>query len=177
MLSSLDDIHAQAQMAKLARQSTADLARALRAAAVTAQPYLSAGHSTGEHIWFRPTLERDGPQHILFKAEDQGLIVPPRLRRRWDADALNEVLKQDAWQKWLAEPIPIRRAWGAVGLFWILLLDHLEAQRSFTVCRRCGRIISGKEGKRFCGKSDDSACFNDRRAADQRHSRRGRGST
>jgi hypothetical protein len=174
MLSGPDDIHAQAQMVKLARHSTADLAGALRAAQIEAQTYLSAGHSTVEHLWFRPTLERNGPQHILFKAEDRGLIVPPRLRQRWDADALNEVLKQDAWQKWLAQPIPIRRAWGAVGLFWTLLLDRLEAQRSFTACDRCGRIISGKEGKRFCGKSDDSACFSDRRAADQRRSRRGR---
>jgi hypothetical protein len=146
MLSGPDDMLAQAQMVKLARHSTADLAGALRAAQIEAQTYLSAGHSTVEHLWFRPTLERNGPQHILFKAEDRGLSVPPQLRQRWDEDALNEVLKQDAWKKWLAQPIPIRRAWGAVGLFWTLLLDRLEAQRSFTACDRCGRIISGKEG-------------------------------
>jgi hypothetical protein len=176
-LSGVEDMHAQAQMAGLARHSTADLAGASRAAAVTVQPYLSRGHSTVEHLWFRPTLERRGPRHILFKAEDRWLTVPPQLRQKWDENALNEVLKQEAWQKWLAEPIPIRRAWGGVGLFWTLLLDHLEAQRSFTVCERCGRIISGKEGKRFCGKSDDSACFNERRAVDQRRSRQGRVST
>ena len=174
LLSGLDDMFAQAEMAKLARQSSSDLPGALRAAQVEAQPYLHRGHSTVEHAWFRPTLQRKGLKHVLFKAEDWGLTVPPRSRQRWDEKALNEALKQDAWQKWLAEPVTIRRAWGAAGLFWTLLLDRLEAQRSFVACERCGRIIGGKEGKRFCGKGDDRDCFRARRAVDQRRSRQAR---
>jgi hypothetical protein len=175
LLSSSDDILAQAQMSAIARQSAADLQGALSATTVAAQPYLSRGHSTIEHSWFRPTLEQKGIKHVLFKAQDRGLAVPGKgSRHHWDESALNQALKQQDWQKWLAEPVPIRRAWGAVGLFWTLLLDRLEAQRPFAVCERCGRIISGKAGKRFCGKVDDAECFNGRRAVDQRRSRHGR---
>jgi hypothetical protein len=177
LLSGPDDLLGQAQMAKLARQSASDLTGALRAAVVEAQPFLFRGESTVEHTWFHPTLERRGPKHVLLKAEDRGLTVPPPSRRQWDQNALNEALKQDAWQKWLAEPVPIRRVWGAVGLFWTLLLDRLDAQRPFIVCERCGRLIYGKDGKRFCGESDDSDCFRGRRTVDQRRSRYGRAST
>jgi hypothetical protein len=175
LLSGSDDLQAQAQMSAIARQSVADLQGALRAAMVAAQPYLSRGYSTIEHSWFRPTRELKGIKHVLFKAQDRGLTVPLKgSRHHWDESALNQALKQQDWQKWLAEPVPIRRAWGAVGLFWTLLLDRLEAQRPFAVCERCGRIISGKAGKRFCGKVDDAECFNNRRAIDQRRSRHGR---
>ena len=176
LLSGPDDILAQAQMAKFARQSATDLPGALRAAVVEAQPYLFRGHSTVEHTWFRPTLGQKGAKHVLFNAEDRGLIVP-QSREGCDENALNEALKQEAWQKSLAEPVPIRRVWGAVGLFWSLLLDRLEGQRPFIVCERCGRIIHGKDGKRFCGESDDHECFKSRRTVDQRRSRHRRAST
>jgi hypothetical protein len=171
ILSSTDEMFAQAQMSRIARQSASDLQGALRAATVEAQPYLFRGHSTIEHSWFRPTLGLKGFQHVLLKAEERGLTIPKGSRHHWDESALKEALEQDSWRRWLEEPVPIRRAWGAVGLFWTLLLDHLEAQRPFAVCERCGRIISGKAGKRFCGKADDAECFNSRRALDQRRSR------
>lgn len=173
LLSSSDDMFAQAQMSGIARQSASDLQGALRAAGLAAQPYLFRGHSTIEHSWFRPTLELKGFRHVLLKAEDRGLTVPKGSRRQWDENVLKEALKQDSWRRWLQEPVPIRQAWGAVGLFWTLLLDRLEAQRPFAVCERCGRIISGKATKRFCGKFDDAECFNSRRAVDQRRSRHG----
>lgn len=62
-------------------------------------------------------------------------------------------------------------------LILTLLLDRLEAQRPFIVCERCGRIIHGKDGKRFCGEGDDRECFKSRRTIDQRRSRHGRAST
>jgi hypothetical protein len=127
-----------------------------------------------EHGWFRPTLKRKGVKHVLLKAEGRQLYVPSRERRMPDEKALKEALKRKDWQDWLSERVPIRRAWGAVGLFWTLLLDHLEAQRSFAVCQRCERILIDKAGKRFCGPHDDGQCFNARRAADQRRSRRAR---
>jgi hypothetical protein len=168
LLSGVDDLLAQAQMTKLAGQSTSDLAGALRRAAVSAQSYVFPGHTTVEHIWFRPTLEQKGASHVLFKAEERGLIPP---RRRSDQASIDEALKKEAWQKWLAEPVSIRRVWGAIGLFWTLLLDHLEAQRKFAVCELCSGFIVGKEGKRFCGKEDDAECFKRRRTVDKRRSR------
>jgi hypothetical protein len=106
---------------------------------------------------FRPTLERKGLNHVLFKAEEWGLTIPPQVSRPWDDNLLNRVLQQDDWQQWLAKPVPIRRAWGPVGLLWSLLIDRLGARRSFTVCELCDRIIAGKDGKRFCGKMTRSS--------------------
>jgi hypothetical protein len=167
-LSGVDDIQAQIDMEMLARRSRPELAEILKAATSSAHPYLFDGHSIVEHSWFRPTLEHKGIKHVLFKAEDRGLGVSGR---SLDENALNEALKEEASQKWLAQPVPIRRVWGGVGLFWALLLERLQAQRAFGVCRQCGRIISGKETKRFCSESDDAECFRSRRAIDQRRSR------
>jgi len=176
LLGAQDDLLAQAQMARLAARSAKDLPGALRLALVEARPYLSQGHSTLEHTWFRPALKQNGLKHVLFKAEDRGLTVPRELRQRWDENALKEAVKQDTWRKWLTEPVSIRRAWGAAGLFWTLLIDRLEEQRPFMVCERCDRIITGKAGKRFCNGSDDRECFQRRRTEDQRRSRLGRSS-
>jgi hypothetical protein len=174
LLSGQDDMLAQAQMSRLAVLSATDLPGALRLAQVEAETYLFPGHSTVEHTWFGPTLKRNGLKHVLFKAEDRGLTVPAQSREQWDENTLNEALKQDAWRRWLREPVPIRRAWGAVGMFWTLLLDQLEAQRPFLECERCHRIISGKGDKRFCNGNDDRECFKGRRTEDQRRSRQGR---
>ena len=174
LLSGPDDLLAQAQMSRIAGQSASDHLEALRAAALGAQQYISPGYSTVEHCWFRPTLEQKGIAHVLFKAEDRGLLAPLPGHRSWDRAALNQALKQEDWQRWLAEPVSIRRAWGAVGLFWTLLRDRLENQQLFATCERCGRLISGTDGKRFCARSDDLECFKNRRALDQRRSRRAR---
>ena len=174
LLSGPDDLLAQAQMLRIAGQSTSEHAESQRAAALGAQQYISLGYSTVEHSWFRPTLEKKGIEHVLFKAEDRGLTAPLQGRRRWDRAALEQALKREDWQKWLGEPVSIRRAWGAAGLFWTLLRDRLENQELFATCERCGRLISRKDVKRFCATSDDLECFNNRRALDQRRSRRAR---
>jgi hypothetical protein len=174
LLSDPDDLLARAQMLRIAGQSTSEHAESQRAAALGAQQYISLGYSTVEHSWFRPTLEKKGIEHVLFKAEDRGLTAPLQGRRRWDRAALEQALKREDWQKWLGEPVSIRRAWGAAGLFWTLLRDRLENQELFATCARCGRLISGKDGKRFCATSYDLECFNNRRALDQRRSRRAR---
>jgi hypothetical protein len=175
VLSGPDDLLAQRQMAKIAVQSTSDLTGALSAAKAVSQPYLFNGYSTIEHVLFRPTLQRKGPKQILLKAQDWKLPLQPR--DHWDEKALNDLLKQEAWKKWLRTPVPIRRAWGAVGLFWTLLLDRLEAGQLMRACERCNRIIPGKDGKRFCGERDDRDCLNGRRASDQQRSRRSRKDT
>jgi hypothetical protein len=171
LLSSADDIHAQVQLSNIARLSSSDYAQSLRAAEVGAQRYLFSGHTTLEHSWFRPALDEKGVRHVILQAEDRGLILPKSLRGQSNSAAINEVLKRDEWRKWLAEVVPIRRVWGAAGLFWILLLDRLQAGRPFVSCETCGRIISGKAGKQFCGKSDDIQCFRNRRTVDKHRSR------
>ena len=171
LLSSADDIHAQAQLSNIAHLSSSDYAGSLRAAEVGAQRYLFSGHTTLEHSWFRPALAEKGVRHVIFQAEDRGLIVPKSLRGQWNSAAINELLKRDEWREWLAEVVPIRRVWGAAGLFSILLLDRLQAGLPFVSCETCGRIISGKAGKQFCGKRDDIQCFRNRRTIDKRRSR------
>jgi hypothetical protein len=168
LLSGPDDMFALAQMMSLARQSATDLPGALKAASIAAQSYLFHGNSTVEHTWFRPLLQRQGIKVLLFGAEDRGLPVTQKLHELSSEEALKELPKIGAWQKEFAKPIPIRRAWGAVGLFWTLFLDHLEAQRCFNSCPRCGRIIQGTDAKQFCSQTENKECFSKRRAQDQR---------
>jgi hypothetical protein len=176
LLSGPDDMFALAQMTSFARQSATDLPGALKAASIAAQPYLFRGNSTVEHMWFRPLLQQQGIEAVLFDAEDRGLPAPQKLHELSNEDALKELPKIGAWQKELAKPIPVRRAWGAVGLFWTLFLDRLEVHRSFNSCERCGRIIQGTDAKRFCSQTDNNQCFSKRRAQDKRLLRKKRAS-
>ena len=89
VLSGMDDIHAQAQLSNIARLSSSDHAQSLRAAEIGAQRYLFSGHTTLEHSWLRPALAENGVRHVIFKAEDRGLIVPKSLRNRWNLTAIN----------------------------------------------------------------------------------------
>jgi hypothetical protein len=72
--------------------------------------------------------------------------------------------------------IPIRRAYGAVGLFWALLIDRLEASLPYQICERCRYLLEGKrrgkKTKRMCGPHDNRRCYNERKAANMRDSRR-----
>jgi hypothetical protein len=174
LFSALDDLQAQADMANLARLSGSDPGGATQSVKTKSHLYISQGRSTLEHTWLQPALRRKGLQHVLFTAEDHGLVVPSWLREAPDPNALNKAVEQEDWQRRLSQPVSVRRVWGATGLLWALLLDRFEAQLSFQVCQHCGRIISGKAGKRFCGPDDSSQCFNARRAVDQRRSRSGR---
>lgn len=52
----------------------------------------------------------------------------------------------------------VTRVWGAVGLFWALLIDELENSRGLRTCRYCGRLLKGKGDKEYCGPNDDPEC-------------------
>ena len=174
-LSGLDDLFCLQQTARIARQATTAPAEAYLAADRSAEPYLFNGHSTRELSWLRPALKQKGAQHVLLQAEERGLLVPQALRSRpWDDALLQELLKLASWQEVLRQTIPIRRAWGATGLFWSLFLDRLEEGRTFATCQKCNRIIAAGPDKKFCSAADDRGCFRSRRAADQRRSRANR---
>jgi len=176
LLSGPDDMFALAQMTNFARQSATDLSGALKAASIAAQPYLSPGNSMVEHMWFRPLLQQHGIEALLFDAEDRGLPVPQKSHGLSNEDAIKELPRIHEWRKELAKPVPTRRAWGAVGLFWTLLLDRLEVHRSFNSCELCGRVIQGTDAKRFCSQTDKKECFSKRRAQDKRLLRKKRAS-
>ena len=172
VLSAVDDIKCQAQMAELARSSKANPEEVLAKTRQFADPFLFDGHTTLEHLWFGPGLAQKGIRHIVLSAEDKGLRLTKSSRsRQWEDIRVEELLAMPEWRKTLSKSVPIRRVWGACGLFWALFLDRLEESRSFSSCERCGGLISGKQGKRFCSAADDANCFKARRAADRRNLR------
>ena len=161
--SGADDMHACARMVALARKSQADLTSTLLDSKAAAGRYVTDGEATLESSWFWPIFAAEGIKGALFATE-----------ARYDVYATNlkEIFQSEPLQQALSETVPIRRAWGAIGLFWALLLERLEEGRSFQVCERCGRIIQGKRGKRFCGRNDDLRCYRQRRTTDRRRERR-----
>lgn len=171
-----------AAMMTIAKETSLDADAALRKATALACPYVQDGHSTADLAWFRPLVlergENDGLRWTLDVATRQKLGVDETFSRDFeqyhlrDSSSIDEVLGSSAWQQFLSRQIPVRRAWGPIGLFWALLLDQLEGQRIETaVCARCGWILSGKRGKRFCSPEDRPNCHRARRAEDQQRSR------
>jgi hypothetical protein len=160
--SGIDEIMGQAGMAEIARRSHQDLEGAIRDARNLAAPYLSDGETTLELARFRPIFLKGGSEGLLFD-----------LYGRFDlyADTLEEAFKMDEWREVMDRRVPVRRAGGALGLFWALLLEHLEGGRTFRVCQRCGRIFRGKRDKQFCGPREDLKCYRARRASNKRRER------
>jgi hypothetical protein len=178
-LGSFGDLAAQQRMAAIATMSETDLDLAVHLAREGAAPFVSSGRSTWADAWVKPTLLSDGPEPILFRAETIGVpdadlneAYEERRAGKLSNARLAEILGRSAeFRRALSEPVVVRRAWGAVGLFWALLLDELEGRRRFATCGHCGRILRGKRGKQFCGRDDNDKCYLARRAADQRRSR------
>ena len=129
-----------------------------------AHTYVFGGHSSRKWTWLWPTSLGEGEEALLFKAEDHGF----KIRNP------NDLFTDPANLKLLNERIPIRCAWGPLGLFWALLLTQLEEHKPFRVCATCHRIIQGQLQKKYCGPHDDPNCFNKRRRMDQRRSRQER---
>lgn len=164
----LDEMFGQAWMRAIATQSATDPAGALRLARQLAGPYVTDGETTAYDAWFLPLALHNGEQAALYALERYGEKVPLAALR---AGSVRDALRHEEVAAVLRQPVPIRRAWGVLGLMWALLLDRLEDGRAFVSCERCGRIVSGKRGKRFCGPEDNPACFRARRAADRRRER------
>ena len=156
-----DLLLAREQMRSIAKKSVDDIQGAVTEAARMAAGHVFVGHTYRALSWFCTLYEEGGNDAVVFKAEDLGF-------RGKDA---NDLWRTPKFRSFMSERIPIRRAWGAVGLFWALLLDRLEEGRSFRICACCSRIISGRSDKTFCSRPDNPECFAQRRATDKRRSR------
>ena len=152
----LDELAALSQMRSIAERSSEDINLVLQEAHTNARPYVSEGFGILRNAWFNPLVLEEGEQGALFSAESKHGLR---------ANSLEEVVNSDQWSDVLDRPVPVRRVWGLNGLFWELLIQRLEARRPFSVCERCGRVIRGTRGKRFCEKEDDVTCFRERRAS------------
>ncbi len=160
--SGLDDLRACARMSKIARQSPTNLEGALSAARLYSADCVSEGETVTGAGWFAPILAAEGEEGALYALEARYGLA---------ATSIAEASNTEDWRNIMLKPVPIRRAWGAAGLLWALMLDRLDDGRAFNACERCGRILQGKRDKRFCGKQDDSKCFRARRSADRRKER------
>jgi hypothetical protein len=163
----MDLLLALLRMRTIAKQSALDPVKARRDARQECGSYLLDGKTSRYWSEFAPLYAEGGEEAVLFRAEDHGIR----------AANFQELLGSAQFWHAMSEVIPIRRAWGPVGLFWALLLDRLEGGARFGACERCGRLIEGKKGKKFCGPKDNSECHAGRRAADQRKSRARRSSS
>jgi hypothetical protein len=159
----MDTLFGHAQMVSIARLSKSDPMGALRKARDAAGIYVTEGQTTQELAWLLPTMKEVGVERGLQAAWFRFDLQEHR--------TLKEAMNSPAWREELKKPIPIRRAWGILGLFWSLLLDRLERSQPFNFCEKCGRPISSRKGRRFCGRKGNRDCYRARRAADRRKER------
>jgi len=164
--STADDYREQQKMVSVARKSSIDPNEALYEARNESKLYLSDGYTTREAAWFWPTVldPNSGEEGIRCIATNFGL---PSTR------TLEELRGIKQFDEWLEEKIPIRRVWGTLGLFWALLLEHLQAHQTFHGCKRCDRTIRGNTTKQYCSAEDNPECYRERRANDRRRERKG----
>jgi hypothetical protein len=187
----LDVLWAHTRMVAIAARSANDPVGALQEAREAAGPYLGVGVSNHELSWFMPTLtaipHTVDEETLRKRAQGRpsdGLIWAlafdlafdlARERFRLEAHDYVQAVRSGEWKRKMRAPIPIRRAYGAVGLFWALLLDRLEASVPFQKCERCHYLLEGKrrgkKTKRLCGAHDNKVCYNRQKAEQMRRSR------
>ncbi|MFN8179292.1 MAG: hypothetical protein U0167_15275 [bacterium] len=148
-----DAILQLAHMQRIAAQSDSDVEAALIEAQVRSRPFLVTGISNWElaHLW--PICAKEG---------EAGALIAGSVHFNIEGESLRDLLLSEEWRRMAWRPIPIRRAWGFVGLMWALLLDELEARRPFRRCKACGRVISKAHGRRFCTRAESAECVKSR---------------
>jgi hypothetical protein len=72
--------------------------------------------------------------------------LPPDIRRR--------IQRDPSLARWL-DVVPVCRSWGLRGLLWAVLIDRLEQQRPFNVCR-CGTLLLPPRTR--CTRQDNLDC-------------------
>jgi hypothetical protein len=161
-----DDMYALAQMRRLAELSAKDSRAARAQAEIEARQWLSEGEAPVDKAWLQPIISAKGEKDAVWAIEARFDIV---------ANSLDQAYKNTWLREQLDRPATVRRAWGVPGLMWALLLDRLNAAQTFRACERCGRLISGKAGKKFCSPTDDPDCYRARKKDDKRRTRSRRG--
>jgi hypothetical protein len=161
-----DSLQALKHMRELAEESNVNPDVAIRRARRLSAEYVTEGEAMLGQAWFWPTYVAGG----LY--DEQAALTD--LEGRYDLSfrTLADAQRSPEFQELMSSIIPIRSAWGHIGLFWCLLLDQLESQVTFVRCDRCGSLIPRRRNtKRFCAQNDNSDCYRSRRNADERRSR------
>ncbi len=120
----------QQWMVHVAAHNAQDLQGALRRALALAGGYIQEGEACWEDIHHWPAV---GDDRLRGRSTTIPRPAQPSVR------------------------IPVRRVWGAIGLFWALLLDQLESRRPYQPCKWCGRLLQGR--KTQCYPEDDPRCY------------------
>lgn len=163
--SGLDELLAWRSMVGIAEKSKSDRLGALKDAWEQARDYVVESSATREFTWLWPTVVADGEENVLCDLERKLEVT---------AKSLDQLVRKPKARSFLDEEVPVRRAWGARGLFWALLLERLESGGQFARCELCNRLNpAGRHGKRFCSRDDNEACFL-RRIADYKLHARGK---
>jgi len=160
---SLDALYHHARMLSVAHESGSNPQRALQRAYLISAPYLSTGTTTRAFTWFMPAL---------FEVQDMQAVVGRGATLQLnDARAFGDLKVSEQWRQQMTEYMPVRRAWGPIGLLWALLIDRLEAGQPLRICGRCGKPLQGIRTKQFCGPEDRPDCYKARRKSDRQRER------
>jgi hypothetical protein len=162
-----DFLHQRAMMRALltAARSKEGRERAVRQAAVWTGLLLGQGESTVERSLFLPSLAR-GVEACLMDFEGSYGVA---------ANDLAELMASARARQILSTPVPVPRAFGWLGLFWLELLADLRTHTTLATCERCGGLIRGGHRDRlFCSRQENVDCFRSRQAGRQRRSRQAR---
>jgi hypothetical protein len=160
--SGVDPLFHQAKMKTIASLSDTDLPGALDAARTESANYVFEGDALDMHVFVLPVLRAFGEEAAVAAAEE---------RYGFTANDFESMKSQRQWQQLAKRTIPVRRAWGAIGLMWALLIDVLEAGTRLGPCQSCDRLIEKGHGRRYCRQEDNPACHkrrNRRRKAESR---------
>jgi hypothetical protein len=114
------------------------------------------GWTTRELSWLIPALEAKGSDSVLVDIEGEFNLIHKSIKTLY---------KDNRYKEIFCTKLPIRRCFGWLGYFWWELKKSIESE-SYAICGRCGEFISGKLGKRFCSKEENSECYRARRAND-----------
>lgn len=136
---------------------------ALRQAKDYSGRFIAEGHAFFKDFWFHPRINKTSVEDALSQLE---------LHCGLSLLTIEEACDSREFQEKMGETVIVRRAIGVQGLIWSLLINRLEDRLPFRSCTRCGRIISHRKGKEFCGPEESSSCFKGRRAADKRRERK-----
>lgn len=115
-----------------------------------------------EKCWFMPKAIRDVDDALSCLYQTLGIEV----------SSLEELAKSRNYRERLMTPVKIPRIYGWLGYFWREFYQDLVANTTIKLCQRCGRVIRGGHADRqYCTAQENSECYRERKAEDQRRRR------